>query len=248
MKKQALRIGNYFNGKAQLRDSRLPGFTIVELLIVIVVIGILAAISIVAYNGMQKRAQTAQVTSTVDSLEKSVRMAIIDGSFSHLSPHGALEQYGFYTGCIGSLSDYPATEHFAEGECFRYIHPSNGNVLLSYSVSTPLTDALASGRYNTLTPMLEIYRPADFGELSYRSSDIVVSFDARNNKDRAELIWLAPDSSSCGRAEGNENQAIIESLRAHPDINEVEEILGTDWEARINSSPNMCSVYIWPGS
>ena len=37
-------------------------FTIVELLIVIVVIGILAAITIVAYNGVQKRAQnTARV-------------------------------------------------------------------------------------------------------------------------------------------------------------------------------------------
>ena len=35
------------------------GFTIVELLIVIVVIGILAAITIVAYNGIQLRASTA---------------------------------------------------------------------------------------------------------------------------------------------------------------------------------------------
>ena len=37
------------------------GFTIVELLIVIVVIGILAAITIVAYNGIQQRARTATV-------------------------------------------------------------------------------------------------------------------------------------------------------------------------------------------
>lgn len=36
------------------------GFTIVELLIVIVVIGILAAITIVAYNGIQTRARNAQ--------------------------------------------------------------------------------------------------------------------------------------------------------------------------------------------
>ena len=35
------------------------GFTIVELLIVIVVIAILAAISVVAYNGIQTRAETA---------------------------------------------------------------------------------------------------------------------------------------------------------------------------------------------
>lgn len=37
------------------------GFTIVELLIVIVVIGTLAAISIVAYNGIQDRARNTTV-------------------------------------------------------------------------------------------------------------------------------------------------------------------------------------------
>ena len=45
--------------------SRQSGFTIVELLIVIVVIGILAAIVIVAYNGIQNRANDAAVESDI---------------------------------------------------------------------------------------------------------------------------------------------------------------------------------------
>lgn len=44
---------------------RRTGFTIVELLIVIVVIGILAAITIVAYNGIQARARTASIQASL---------------------------------------------------------------------------------------------------------------------------------------------------------------------------------------
>jgi type IV pilus assembly protein PilA len=46
------------------------GFTIVELLIVIVVIGILAAITIVAYNGIQNRAKTSAGQSLANAIMK----------------------------------------------------------------------------------------------------------------------------------------------------------------------------------
>lgn len=48
------------------------GFTIVELLIVIVVIGILAAIVIVAYNGIQNRAKTQSGQAAASNLQKKI--------------------------------------------------------------------------------------------------------------------------------------------------------------------------------
>ena len=54
------------------------GFTIVELLIVIVVIAILAAIAIVAYNGIQVRAENSKTTQAVASWVKAMQMYKID--------------------------------------------------------------------------------------------------------------------------------------------------------------------------
>lgn len=49
------------------------GFTIVELLIVIVVIGILAAITIVAYNGIQARAENTKTVNSVTAYARAIR-------------------------------------------------------------------------------------------------------------------------------------------------------------------------------
>jgi type II secretion system protein G len=54
------------------------GFTIVELLIVIVVIGILAAITIVAYNGAQQRARDASRTAAVKNVMKALELYRVD--------------------------------------------------------------------------------------------------------------------------------------------------------------------------
>jgi prepilin-type N-terminal cleavage/methylation domain-containing protein len=56
------------------------GFTIVELLIVIVVIGILAAITIVAYNGIQQRARISTVSSALTQAAKKLAVYQVDNT------------------------------------------------------------------------------------------------------------------------------------------------------------------------
>ena len=51
------------------------GFTIVELLIVIVVIGILAAITIVSYNNVQARAHQSKIDTDMRSLKQAIEIA-----------------------------------------------------------------------------------------------------------------------------------------------------------------------------
>jgi len=53
-------------------NKNIRGFTIVELLIVIVVIAILAAISVVAYNGIQQRAKNTQRIAAAKEWQKRI--------------------------------------------------------------------------------------------------------------------------------------------------------------------------------
>ncbi len=66
---------NYFTFQAKQ-----SGFTIVELLIVIVVIAILAAISVATYTGIQDRAVRTAVMSDMANFHKKIEMVKVDTS------------------------------------------------------------------------------------------------------------------------------------------------------------------------
>lgn len=77
-----------------MKIERTKGFTIVELLIVIVVIGILAAISIVAYNGIQERARTSSVLSALSQAAKKLAVYQVENPDVYPADKTALEAIG----------------------------------------------------------------------------------------------------------------------------------------------------------
>lgn len=69
-------------------NKKQTGFTIVELLIVIIVIGILAAITIVAYNGVQGRANDTAIQSDLQNIAKKLELYKADFG---IYPAGAVQ-------------------------------------------------------------------------------------------------------------------------------------------------------------
>lgn len=92
-------------------EKQKNGFTIVELLIVIVVIAILAAITVVAYNGIQERAWNSRAVANANTMQK-VLMA-------YQSEHGRYPDYSGIAGneqvCLGG--GYPDKNSDGIGDC-----------------------------------------------------------------------------------------------------------------------------------
>ena len=107
------------------------GFTIVELLIVIVVIAILATITVVAYNGINDRAYTAKMVSVAKAYSDALRMYQVDhGTFPAVADF--LADTPAATGapaCLGKPEQYPATSIFPAGTC--YVRRNGGGTVIS---------------------------------------------------------------------------------------------------------------------
>lgn len=126
------------------------GFTIVELLVVIVVIAILAAITVVAYNGIQQRGRDAKRASDVSSIIKALE-----------AHHAIYDTYPQETPTSGSGSFEQSTD--TPGTFMEYLTPT----YFGQSPIDPLNDGSHYYRYYVYpTSSLASYGcPIDKGEL-----------------------------------------------------------------------------------
>jgi prepilin-type N-terminal cleavage/methylation domain-containing protein len=113
------------------------GFTIVELLVVIVVIGILASIAIVSYNGVQQRTRNADRYTQVKAWERLFQL--------YKAKYGAFPSAtSGTTYCLGS--------GFPNGKCREY-KTSGSNAYLESNNAALMTEIKKIGSLPTNNPI-----------------------------------------------------------------------------------------------
>ena len=136
------------------------GFTLVELLIVIVVIAILAAITLVTYNKIQDRAHNVATISAAEGAVKIISMAYAAQGPIYLN-NGV--PGGGDILCIGSMDDFPAVAPYEAGECTTNIGRASTelwDILSSYGQGNFSLKSWYDGEYNTIRGIM--YYPARY--------------------------------------------------------------------------------------
>jgi|GEM_PF-1621237 len=130
------------------KNDAQKGFTIVELLIVIVVIGILAAITIVAFNGVQQRSQIASAKSASAQVNKAleayrITAGVYPNSLADINVSSSSSTSYLYTsfdsGATACLSAQTGTSIYSVQNNSVPIQGGCGQVVASYYPNTTLT-------------------------------------------------------------------------------------------------------------
>ncbi|MEI7917814.1 MAG: prepilin-type N-terminal cleavage/methylation domain-containing protein [Candidatus Saccharibacteria bacterium] len=137
------------------RKQKDHGFTIVELLVVVVVIGILAAITIVSYTGITARANTAAGIASMNAVTSKATVYSTDGPTTSLPI-----SWGSLTGAAATTTYYLASSA-PTGVDFT---TASNNVLMSAyrpaSISNDSIDYIVCGTTGTTTG------PTKFSDIS----------------------------------------------------------------------------------
>lgn len=127
--------------------TKQSGFTLIELLIVIIIIGILAAIAFVAYNGATKKAHRADAESTVASVKTKLGEYSTDNNGNYPATKADVETYLNDTSSTGGNSKELATTFGDAGYTYAATDSSGGTC---DNITTPCTSFKITGGASAL--------------------------------------------------------------------------------------------------
>lgn len=204
-----------------------PGFTIIEIAVVIAVIAILAIIGVLAYTGIQNKARSLQYLSAADIAEDYIEVGaakngkVLDALTALNQLYAERGNTGYNSPgwgggdgiCIGEWNDFPAENGFEEGEC-----------AMTYYGSEKVSSSIANHFWNdSLKKVAGSSLPV--GKLPVvekRNGTVVTRYRGITylgiEKGFAVMKWLTPSRSMCGKGQDNEQAMIDSYIQALPTL------------------------------
>lgn len=171
--------------RQRIRAKKTTGFTIVELLVVIVIISILSSITVVAFNGVSKRAQSSAQKALVKNWIQNIDNKIAVGT--------AFPAAGY--SCIGSAAtDFPAATGFAAGECWWQQDDGYAATTVSYDAAALGAFALGNGSQGGLHATAV---QTDDWASQYRTRGAYIRFFDSSGTKSLRLRWIPIFRGDC---------------------------------------------------
>lgn len=140
------------------KQPKSSAFTIVELLIVIVIIAILAAITIVAYNGIQTRARASAASSALSQAKKKLELYKVDNSTYPTTGNLAT------AGISNSDTTYQYTSTNGTAYCITATNGTVSYYLDSTTQPTPTQGGCTDHTYQGGVQMTNLVTNGDFSQ------------------------------------------------------------------------------------
>ncbi len=144
------------SAKVSERFKDEEGFSLIELLVVILIIGILAAIAIPAFAGQKSKASDAQAKELARTAETTAETIAIDNNGEYAKVSAAeLNRYepsirilqsssvAYLSATTASKSEYSLTVTAATGDEFKIAKSANGEI--TRSCTSPITKTGCAG-------------------------------------------------------------------------------------------------------
>jgi len=166
------------HGVMQISPPQKDGFTIVELLIVVVVIAILAAITIVSYRGISTRAIEASARSDINALGKKFEIYKIENGKYPTIPFSSvdttvpdveviLRSSGLYSATRSRTNPLDATKQIVDKGFVFCMSPDGSRIAIVATV--PVTgDMPSTSLSESVGKKLIYYSSGTFGETTFK--------------------------------------------------------------------------------
>lgn len=181
------------------------GFTIVELIVIVIIIGILAAVTIVAYNGVQDRAKNASLQSRIHQASSELSSKFLLAGNTYASPSDFASVTGLtsdanttYTYVVSSdQQNYcVSARNNKTGESVaasnKAIAPANGQCATNYV----LNPSFETNTNNWTSNNLNLTTPSDWSSSGIRSLKATASTSATDSfaryGNKTDLLGLTP--------------------------------------------------------